>query len=636
MADPVGPNMPGPGSPGWIARDLSVEARSKEDSAEAMKKAAEAMSRVADAVDKATEATEKETKEREESSEKLLKQRKSLENLASAIAVTSAAIEAMGSMTRIATSATGDALISNLGSAINNASDGIAKTISAIAPEAKMVGMVFSGVVHTATALIEAADAATTAQRGAGEAILSMGGAAKDTALGFGTLTDTVIEAGTKYNFLQQQQAVAVAKSMAEAGIATGATAEGASKGKTAATALSHSVELASMMYRANGLELSKSTEIVARLGTQFQLSGESMDNAYASFVTGAQKSGVSFTVFAKEFDSVSDSIKTLGGTANDASALTSSFAKELQRGSVTAQQLAAGYSAQAGGLDKMLGRAAMIMAKEPELASKMGLRPGMSLDDIIHTMNKQEKAGSAYEEAGGLPGLAKKLSEGSKNPFVFFQEFLKDQGMELTQAMAEDLYKNPRGIKPGAGGEGTAKTLAEQQVLAKGVLENLGTAADKMANAAKDVSDIVLATDQKLGLREKAVAAGNDAVGVGKNIAQKGLLGWFKDLDEESEKKARSMGRDPMGYAPGLGYSPKKRGTGGLIGDTGMYKMHAGEMVHRPGEGGGISISAGGIHVSIGSFSDVNSGLDQALGKLKVEIMSEIDSQWQRAQFAQ
>jgi hypothetical protein len=378
-------------------------------------------------------------------------------------------------------------------------------------------------------------------------------------------MADSMISAGTQLN-IEQEQAAKMAQSFSEAGIAVGATTSSMSRGQAATDALAHSVGLAALMHSANGLELGRSTEIVSRLGTQFQLSGPAMDSAYASFVTGAHKAGVGITVFSKEFDSVSDSIKTLGGSADEASALTSTFAKQLQRGTVTAQQLAAGYSTEAGGFDKMIERATMIMQHSPDMAAKMGLRQGMSMDEILHTM-MSDRGKSAYEASGGAAGLAQTMAKemGGQNQLLVFQK-LYDLFSGSPLASPEEYQKqfeHPEKLDL-TRKESVADTMDKQRDASTVALKNLSTAGEKAADSARKLSDRILEIDRELGIlgREGLVSAMKKAgdfaenpkkmvpnTGIGTTSFGEGFKnGWNEAAREQKERKEHPEGSwEPM-----------------------------------------------------------------------------------------
>jgi len=536
--------MPGPGSLMPSNPKLEDYSKSVESASENTGKASDAMGRAADAMDKVSEslgkmlhATDAERKTREESDKKLRK-------LETAVSATESALNTISSVINVVTATTGTALTKNLGDAIDKVANGMATAVSVLAPEMAPLAAIADAAVHAWTAQVRAADDVTMVQRAAGESVLAMGGSAKETGLGFKTMADSMISAGTQLN-IEQEQAAKMAQSFSEAGIAVGATTSSMSRGQAATDALAHSVGLAALMHSANGLELGRSTEIVSRLGTQFQLSGPAMDSAYASFVTGAHKAGVGITVFSKEFDSVSDSIKTLGGSADEASALTSTFAKQLQRGTVTAQQLAAGYSTEAGGFDKMIERATMIMQHSPDMAAKMGLRQGMSMDEILHTM-MSDRGKSAYEASGGAAGLAQTMAKemGGQNQLLVFQK-LYDLFSGSPLASPEEYQKqfeHPEKLDL-TREESVADTMNKQRDASAVALKNLSTAGEKAADSARKFSDKLLEIDRGLGKlgREGFVLAMKKAGDFAEHPIGEGFM---KERREEARglKKAQKL----------------------------------------------------------------------------------------------
>lgn len=551
-----------------------------------------------------------------------------IDSFKNAIISASSALESISS---IASSTTGESLGKAMGASTKQMFMSLAEGLSVVQPELAPFALAIGVAALVVNKFVEAADASTVAQRGAAEGLLQMGASTDKIGLGAGSLTDKILAAGTAFNY-QQPQVAALSKAFADAGIAVKATSTGMDRAAMSADAMQNAVHFSSLMARSNGIELEKSAAIFTRFGTQFQVSGADMEGAFVSFSKGIDRSGVGATVFAKEFTSVSEALKPFGETISTAVDITSTWAKEIQHGTMTAQSAASAYETERGTLTEMVQGARLILSTNTDVAKKMGLREGMTPDQMVKVM-MSEQARSAFRDAGGAVGTTQGYAEshGAGGTSLFMAEQLTKL-LGTTFSPEGLMAQLSRGGKLDKGGpETTAQVVAAQEAKAKDALDKLSTSGEKLADAARRMSDMALLADKAAGIRSGVVAVFDGAVG--KFASAVDLIGSPKREKPGFSEAGDYKGDDHSRIPSGASWAFPGRKSGGLIGETGLYKMHAGEMVNRPGEGSGININAGGINVSVGSHGDVGAGLDAAFSKLKAEVMTEIADQWSRAQ---
>lgn len=487
-----------------------------------------------------------------------------------------------------------------------------------LADVAKIAGAGLSTLSTVVIAVAQAMDAAATAQRGSVDSILQFGGATEDSIGNIRIMADAVAHATTKFN-VGDKEASALAISFAKADMAIGKVTPGMDRVAASQLAMVKAVEITAAVHKATGADMASVGQIVTTLGTRFNLSGDDLQKATSVVISQWQKSGHSIDGFARGFTSLAKTTEGTAASFDQVSIGTRAYLDEVRKGTMTWSNVTSAMDAQSLGYEKMLGITGLINAQFPQLAEKLHFT-GDTFADMFKLIKAQREEGFDLQKEVRST-MAKGMGTSPEMQAVAFQSLDPVFGKfssDIT-TVANFMGQHVDKIKEAAVDQKAAAASSKESMT---TLLSMGEAAAKafdppttqFAGAVADFhTDVNILTTE---LKNKGFG------GTMREIAQGALI--------EGGEALSAVGKAGIGPGP-------KYATGGFIPDDGQYSLHAGERVIRSGGGGGsVSVSVGGVNVTVGERGNLGGQLHEAMTQLESQIMKKIEDQWNQAALAQ
>ena len=362
------------------------------------------------------------------------------------------------------------------------------------------------------------------------------------------------------------------------------------------------------------GVDASITSRAFGTLGTALNISGVALGDTFGKLAGLGEKSAMGMQAYIGQTISMLEITKKYGGAIEGAEIMVSAFDEGLKKGIYSIEALARLTSPAMWSPEQKGGLIALMQQFAPSEAKKLGI----TSDDMFKNMAALEMAARDKAKGGdpttlilgtikALQGVTRGGSPEAQT--LMLQQMLeKTIGVQITTLDAVKAFQDP------------AKFAASLKLPEPGDVKK----------KAEDMYSLTMLMKESLVGKMEAVRSAVVDVG---NI--------FRTAETKEEKQSRTQfwdflksGDVTRAMIAGKGKPLLGAQTGGYIPETAEYLLHAGEQVRRPGEGtgGDISISLGGIHVSVGDRGDMGSQINEAFDKLKKETIEEIESQWERS----
>lgn len=498
--------------------------------------------------------------------------------------------------------------------------------VGVLGSAAKAAGAGLGILSVSASALISVIDAMADAQKSAVNTMLQSGVSSKEQTDAIRSGTDSILKAGAQYN-LSQKESGALAMSLAKSGALLDRMGGHVDNASVASATYTREVSTLSAAHKAFGSDLSTLTQVGTQLGTRFNRTGEDFDDAFGKIIKTGRGSGQQMDYFLKNFSDLSSASRSVGTSFEQVLSASSRYSDEIRRGTLTVSDAINLTDAQSQSIEKQAAMFAMINQELPKLAKQLGLT-----GDVAHDIYRMTeiRAKGLPEEKNLLSDIPLKLAQslagrggGRDEQFLIFNKLMPEFGASI---------KNMEGAFNLFNGsvDRHASSTQDQKAASMSAKETI----DRMKSEGKDAAQTFDGASKNFESAVQRFTAGiNPLVDAMRGKA----TGWVRDSIQATTGENATGYRTNEQQKSMSEFFRKTRATGGLIPEEGSYYLHAGERVSRAGQGGGgMSISLGGIQVSVGDRGDVRGQVSEAMDKLKGEVLQQVEEQWNSANLAQ
>jgi len=434
----------------------------------------------------------------------------------------------------------------------------------------------------------------------------------------------------TKWGMLREDMAKALGP-LASLGVGVGATGAADSLNKIKET-MTESANFTGMMMRGFGVEAGVSSKLIGTLSTTFDLTGKALGNSLANVAVQGQKSALGMQRYITELTSMIEMTRRFGGSQESSILMLNTFGEVLKKSYISLDNLAK-ITTSAMWSPAQQGAVAMMMQQyAPEQAKELGIN-GMGVMDAMYKLQETSQKNPDAMALGLSEIIKKTIPEGAgKGTEAYMAQQLLQQltGAQIPLMKSAALLGDPKALKE----------LMKKGTEDKKSIDDLLSHAEKTYNLTQTYQErMVGATERIRDIMDNVFGGPAEVIGGVKEIGKKSF--WSAMWNEvtgktgswESRANETRLGRKRATEAGLPQGSSLERQTGGYISETAMYQLEAGEQVRRPGEGGGdMSISLGGLHVSVGDRGNMRAQLDEAFVRLKDETIREIQSKWEQS----
>ena len=470
------------------------------------------------------------------------------------------------------------------------------------------------------TAVIAASQAYDSAVKANREVIYEMGrlgisyGKNSDAVRQF---NDSFTETANRWGMLREEMAKAVAP-LTALGVGVGPGGAAASIDKIRET-LVEAADLTGGMMRGFGIEAGITTKALGVLGTSLNLTGKDLSSVFLDIAGHGAKSALGMQRFITEMTSMLETTRRYGGAEEGSIRMLDAFGEQVKKGTLTMDNLVRMVAPAMWSPSQQGAVVTMLKQFAPEEAGKLGITKDMGLFNSM--MKLQEAAGGKNAEQIGIGVsrvidriIPKGADEGTR-AYMTQQLLQQLTGSQISLMKTAEVMSNPAKMsellkpKTGKSAEDLMTDMLETYSETKTVQESLVGSVEGIRTFLLDTFGPKAGPGIQTG---GGVTSGATAQAAG---------------TAETVEKMKTLGMSYKGgpVDPFAGQYSKQ--TGGYISETGEYMLHAGEQVRRPGEGGGnVSVSLGGIHVSVGDRGSINSQLNEAFERVKRETIQEVE----------
>lgn len=387
-------------------------------------------------------------------------------------------------------------------------------------------------------------------------------------------------------------------------------------------------------MMRAHGIEAGITTKAMGTLSTTFNIGGERLSGVFADIYTQGQKSVLGMQGYITNLTSMVEQSRRYGASLEGTMTTLSVWDEEVKKGILTLDNLvklttpAMMTTEQQAAIVTLMGQLA------PKEAKALGIEGQNIYKDLINFQKMAAENGT--KTAVGIIEMNKELARGGRTEeertFLFQQLLKATTGIDIPLYQAVDALRDEKKLtallektKPltpkqvfSEMADSYRKTIAEGVV---GGVEALRGTVLNIYDFMRDTWGGIARVEVPGGVTEARTA---QAKGIAETVEKMTTVGM--------ETKTGIMPADIGEYMEYMkkGKPVVRKQTGGYISETARYDLEAGEQVRRPGEGGGnISISLGGISVTVGDRGDLRGQLDEAFERTKRETIKEIENKW-------
>lgn len=563
----------------------------------------------------------------------LAKEKNKAQEFGSALDKASSGLSALG---KIGEAATGDALLTSTLSAVSGVMKKFGVELAAVdgglavlaAPLGALAGVV--GVIAAGLGvMVVATDSAAKAQRAEVESLLQTGIGADKLRWGMGSTVDQVLKAGAQFGYTQEEVG-GLSKAFSEAGIAVRKTGDRLSQGDAIQASYTEAVRLSASMAKSFGSDLGETGGIVSMLGTQFNIAGKNMEPAVGTYLKAQADSGLQFSAFTRVSKTVYDSVRSLGSGFDEATGIASKWSKEIQRGTISAQELSSVYDSQSGSFEKQMQNMMMVRNFDKAGAAAIGINGNDQFENLYKFQKAQETVAGQGMIAQSYANLAKQGGGSQEHQIEVFKNLMETQlGFKTTLENVEKMFNNPKtfsDIKASDKGQTPEERVAQMFRDAEKSVEKFGTSGENLNKS------VITLTSSINGLRDKIPDFSHGMIADAGTIAgaAKHPVDTMKDVLEHmvTFKAASSTYNEQY--------------NAGLV-DTKNSRLR--QAQRQGGGAAGAGGDAGVVHITMGDTQVVVQGHDKAAlakaldehhEKSKADILNHVDDQWRRAQFAQ
>jgi len=511
-------------------------------------------------------------------------------------------------------------------------------------------------VVAGAKGLVDAYDATIKAQREVVYSQLQAGLSYKDHSSIIEENRQKLEKTAASWGMLGEK-AAEFTSAAAGAGIGARPGATGSERARGTGEDLREAFQASIASSKAYGLSQKETMDSVIQFGTVFSAKGREFSTLMGEITEAGTRSSLGMRRHLDAVRTVTDATKEHGANLMATNVLLSIFDRQIKEGTITLDTIAKlavparlgtealGFiakSAMEAGHNIVAGAKTL-----PEAMDKIALS-GEELNEALK--GGKVDPGKLAESVGLVTGALERAIPGiSKASGLEMQQALKAVGIDVSIKAAMDIFKN--------GAEGAAQALIKA-----GEKARAEDPAQKMVKAGEDVFKTFKTSGESFAdytvVFRDAVRMFKETVEgrVGEYVSERsergaemsGMSGTvYRQADWARRKKKGELMQQGLstmeaegiltGTSPQITRMAESRATGGFIPQDGPYTLHAGERVIRPGGSGmGISVSVGGVNVTVGERSDLRGQLHEAMAKVEDNVLKRIEEQWQAAGLAQ
>lgn len=471
----------------------------------------------------------------------------------------------------------------------------------------------------------------------------------------------------TKWGMMREAMASAVAPLVA-VGAGVGGGGIGASIAKVRET-LEEAANITGMMLRGFGVETGLTTKALGTISTAFDIKGKALAEVFGEIASAGQKSVLGMSRYISELTSMYEITRRHGGGLEGTTNIMLAFDEQIKKGTLSIESLARLSTPGMMSLEQQGAIVTLMKQFAPEKAKELGIQGNDVLENIYQAQVGAEKNSTLF--AAGIIEMNRNMVQktgvtGQGEISIMLMSFIKQTtGIQISSLKAVEALTDPEKMEKLLNPE-KGKSLEDLMGESLATYKLTKTFAERTTFAVEKMRDIMVSVVEP-ALKGAAKAGG--AVDKGMDWAVKGIgkmfgfnaddevdtgahyrdpkykkelmerTRWEKAHPEEarSQEIAQQAQFDVVNSGTRGVNIPPSKATGGYISETAQYMLHAGEQVRKPGEGGGgdISVSLGGLNVTVGDRGDLRGQFDEAFTRMKNETLKEVERQWDMAQSA-
>ena len=499
------------------------------------------------------------------------------------------------------------------------ASAGLSSTLTGVAGG-------FTVLITVFMALISAYDSAMLAKREVIYTLGRLGLSYADNVAAMERFDKEFTQIANRWGMFREEMAKALTP-LTALGVGVGPGGVATSINKIRET-LEVAADLTGGMLRGFGVETGITTRALGLLSTTFDLKGRALGDVFEGIAVEGQKSVLGMQRYITEVTSMIETTRRYGGGVESAKIMMSGFEEQIKKGTLAIGDLARLSSPAMWSPQQQGAVVAMMQQYAPSEAKGLGIFG----KDLISGM--VELTRSAKDQPALLmQGISKTINAmmpGGATPQqqqYFSQQFLQAlTGLNIPVYEIAGIFKDPTKLSEMLRPK-QVKTMTDLYDSMEKTYARTQTYQEAMKSAVEKIRDVIL---YAFGgpMMAADIISGKTGKEIGSALAtDKGIT-----LESISRLWGGAPGYITKEEAKAKRQSPKEtKQTGGYIPEDAQYWLEAGEQVRRPGEGGGgnVSISLGGLSVTVGDRGDMRNQLDEAFERLKRETISEIENQW-------
>lgn len=416
---------------------------------------------------------------------------------------------------------------------------------------------------------------------------------------------------------------------------------------------------------KAYGISQEETMQSVVQFGNIFGAKGREFSTMMGQMVDVGERSTLGQRRWLDSVRQITDSSKEYAPALLNISILTDAFSKQIKDGTMSLDAIAKLASPAKLGTEALGFVAAMAQEAGKEIngvkLSSLSLTGAMDKIALSgESLNTAMRGGKIDEKEVRTSlslvtdALRQAVPDIAQKSGVEIQQIMKSIGIDVSIVAATKMFST--------GVDEAAKSMIQAGKTSRGEdpAERLAKAGERVFSEFKTsgeswVGATVMFRDAVRSFKETIEGApsqlGENVSAFSEEMAKKtsrgqgaasAFFGTASDIAmgamgiSYSESPTTPYVQSKMGAAKPSSSGFRAFDTGGFIPEDGNYGLHAGERVMRQGEGGGVSISLGGIQVSVGERGSLRGEMSDALDRLKADVLQQVEDQWNRAALAQ